>query len=162
VGHLTTELFARSAGFKATHVPYKGLGDAQTGVMAGDVHLYLDGPLSSAELLRAGKVKALAVTGDKRISAFPNVPSMKELGYPDVNPQVWVGFFAPRGTPEQVVRRLSEEIARTVKTGDVRDLISQGGLAEAVGNTPAEMAQLIEAEIPAFSSLVKDLNLRAD
>jgi tripartite-type tricarboxylate transporter receptor subunit TctC len=118
--------------------------------------------LSSAELLRAGKVKALAVTGDKRVSAFPNVPSMKELGYPDVNPQVWVGFFAPRGTPEQVVRRLSEEIARTVKTGDVRDLISQGGLAEAVGNTPAEMAQLIEAEIPAFSSLVKDLNLRAD
>jgi tripartite-type tricarboxylate transporter receptor subunit TctC len=162
VGHLTTEIFARSAGFKATHVPYKGLGDAQTGVMAGDVQLYLDGPLSSAELLRAGKVKALAVTGDKRISAFPNVPSMKELGYPDVNPQVWVGFFAPRGTPEQVVRRLSEEIARTVKTGEVRDLISQGGLAEAVGNTSAEMAQLIEAEIPAFSSLVKDLNLRAD
>jgi tripartite-type tricarboxylate transporter receptor subunit TctC len=162
VGHLTSEIFARSAGFKATHVPYKGLGDAQTGVMAGDVQLYLDGPLSSAELVRAGKVKAIAVTGDKRIAAFPNVPSMKELGYPEVNPLVWVGFFAPKGTPEPIVRRLSEEIARAVKTSDVRDLISQGGLAEAVGNTPAEMMQVIEAEMPAFGALVKDLNLRAD
>jgi tripartite-type tricarboxylate transporter receptor subunit TctC len=162
VGHLTTEIFARSAGFKATHVPYKGLGEAQTGVMAGDVQLYLDGPLSSAELLRGSKVKALAVTGDKRVPAFPNVPSMKELGYPDVNPQVWVGFFAPKGTPEPIVRRLAEEIGRAIRMDDVRELISQGGLAEAVGNTPAEMAQVIEAETPAFAKLVKDMNLRAE
>lgn len=162
VGHLTTEIFARSAGIKATHVPYKGLGEAQTAVMAGDVQLYLDGPLSSAELLRAGKVKALAVTGDKRVPAFPNVPAMKELGYPEVNPLVWVGFFAPKGTPEPIARRLSEEIARAVRMDDVRELISQGGLAEAVGSTPAEMAQLIEVETPVFSALVKDLNLRAE
>lgn len=162
VGHLTTEIFARSAGIKATHVPYKGLGEAQTAVMAGDVQLYLDGPLSSAELLRAGKVKALAVTGDKRVSAFPNVPAMKELGYPEVNPLVWVGFFAPKGTPEPIARRLSDEIARAVRMDDVRELISQGGLAEAVGSTPAEMAQLIEVETPVFSALVKDLNLRAE
>lgn len=162
VGHLTTEVFARSAGIKATHVPYKGLGEAQTAVMAGDVQLYLDGPLSSAELLRAGKVKALAVTGDKRVPAFPNVPAIKELGYPEVNPQVWVGFFAPKGTPEPIARRLSDELARAVRMDDVRELISQGGLAEAVGSTPAEMAQLIEAETPVFSALVKDLNLRAE
>jgi tripartite-type tricarboxylate transporter receptor subunit TctC len=162
VGHLTSEVFARSAGFTMTHVPYKGIGEAQTGIMTGDVQLYLDGPLSSAELVRGGKVKAIAVTGDKRIAAFPNVPSMKELGYPEVNPLVWIGFFAPKGTPEAIVRKLSEEIARAVKADDVREQISQGGLAEAVGGTPGELAQAIEAETPTFGKLVQDLNLRVE
>jgi tripartite-type tricarboxylate transporter receptor subunit TctC len=162
VGHLTSEIFARSAGFTMTHVPYKGIGEAQTGVMTGDVQLYLDGPLSSAELVRGGKVRAIAVTGDRRIPAFPNVPSMKELGYPDVNPMVWIGFFAPKGTPDAVVRRLADEIAHAVKAEDVREQISQGGLAEAVGGTPPEMLQAIEAETPVFGKLVKDLNLRVE
>lgn len=162
VGHLTSEIFARSAGFTMTHVPYKGIGEAQTGIMTGDVQLYLDGPLSSAELVRGGKVKAIAVTGDKRIPAFPNVPSMKELGYPDVNPLVWIGFFAPKGTPEPVVRTLADEIARAVKAEDVKEQISQGGLAEAVGGTPAELVHAIEAEAPVFGKLVKDLKLRVE
>lgn len=162
VGHLTTEIFARSAGITATHIPYKGIGEAQTGVMTGDVQLYLDGPLSSAELLRAGKVKAIAVTGGNRISAFPNVPSMKDVGRPEVNSLVWVGFFAPKGTPESIIKKLSEEIARAIKSDDVRDQISQGGLAEAVGSSPTEMTQYIESEQPIFGKLVKELNLKVD
>lgn len=97
VGHLATELFARNAGITMVHAPYKGIGEAQTGIMTGDIQLYLDGPLSSAELVKSGKVRAIAVTGDKRIGAFPNIPSMKEAGYPGVNSIVWIGFFAPKG-----------------------------------------------------------------
>lgn len=162
VGHLATELFARNAGITMVHAPYKGIGEAQTGIMTGDIQLYLDGPLSSAELVKSGKVRAIAVTGDKRIGAFPNIPSMKEAGYPGVNSIVWIGFFAPKGTPENIVRRLSEELAKAVKTEDIRDQISQGGLAEAVGSTPAEFAQAIEAETPSFTKLVKELNLRVE
>ena len=162
VGHLTSEIFAKNSGIKMTHVPFKGIGEAQTGIITGAVQLYLDGPLSSAELVRSGRVKAIAVTGTARIPAFPNIPSMKEAGYPEVNPVVWIGFFAPKGTPADVVRTLSEEISRAVKADDVREQISQGGLAEAVGGTPAEMVQTMEAETPTFSKLVKELDLRVE
>ncbi len=162
VGQLTTEMFARAAGLSMAHVPYKGIGDAQAGVMAGDVQLYLDGPLSSAELLRGGRVKALAVTGDRRVPAFPNVPSMKELGYPNVDALVWIGLFAPRGVPEPILRKLSDEFAKAVRADGVREQIEMGGLAEAVGGTPEQMARAIEAETPGFARLVKELNLRVE
>ncbi|HSV83612.1 MAG TPA: tripartite tricarboxylate transporter substrate binding protein [Ramlibacter sp.] len=162
VGQLATEVFAKSAGVAMTHVPFKGIGEAQTALMTGDVQLFLDGPVSSAELVRGGKVKALAVTGDKRISAFPHIPSMREAGFPAVSSVVWIGIFAPKGTPEPVARRLSEEIARIVKTDEVREQIAQGGLAEAVGSTPQELAQALEAETPGFAQLVRELNLRVE
>lgn len=162
VGQLATEIFARSAGITMTHIPYKGIGDAQAGLMAGDIQLYLDGPLSSAELVKAGRVRPLAVTGDKRITAFPNVPSMKELGYPSVNSVVWIAIFAPKGTPDAILNKLSDEIARIVKSDEIRDQISQGGLAEAVGSTALQLSQAIEAESPGFAQLVKELNLRVE
>ena len=160
VGHLASEVFARRAGVSMTHVPYKGLGEAQTAVIAGDVQLYLDGPLSSAELIRAGKVKALAVTGDKRVEAFPKVPSLAEEGYPEVDSLVWVGIFAPKGTPEDIVRKLSSEMTRIIRSDEVREVISQGGLAEAMGGTPQDMTQVIKAETPVFLRLVKELDLK--
>lgn len=162
VGHLATEVFARRAGVPMTHIPYKGLGEAQNAVMAGDIQLYLDGPLSSAELIRGGKVKALAVTGDKRVPAFPNVPSLAEVGYSGVDSLVWVGVFAPKGTPDDIVRKLSAEMSRIVRSDEVREAISQGGLAEAMGGTPQDMTQLIATETPVFSRLVRELNLKAE
>lgn len=162
VGQLATEIFAQSAGIPMTHVPYKGIGEAQTGVMTGDIQLFLDGPPSSAELVRAGKVNALAVTGDKRVAAFPNIPSMKEAGYPNVNSTVWIGIFAPKGTPDEIVARLAQEVASATKSEEVREQISQGGLAEPVGSTPEQLARAIEAETPGFRQLVTDLKLRVE
>lgn len=162
VGHIATEVFARRAGLSMVHIPYKGVGETQTALIAGDIQLYLDGPLSCAELIRGGKVKALAVTGDKRVEGFPDVPALSELGYGDVNFLVWVGFFAPKGTPDAIVRKLSTEMSRIIHTEEVRNAISQGGLAEAIGGSPEAMAKTIGAEVPVFARLVKEMNLKAE
>jgi tripartite-type tricarboxylate transporter receptor subunit TctC len=162
LGHLTLELFSRTVGISMGHIPFKGLGDVQTSVMSGEVQLATDGPLSIAELVRGGKVRALAVTGDKRVSAFPSVPSMKELGYPDVNVEVWIAFFGPKGMPEPVVRRLSEELGRIIRLDEIREQIVQGGLSEAIPGTPQDVGRLIERETPAFGRLIKQLGLKLD
>jgi tripartite-type tricarboxylate transporter receptor subunit TctC len=162
VGQLATEMFIRDAGISMTHVPYKGIGEAQSAVMSSDVQIFLDGAPSSAELIRAGKIKALAVTGNSRIAAFPNVPSMREAGYPNVNTTVWIGLLAPKQTPEAVIKRLSDEVAAAVRSEDVNSQISQGGVAEPVGGSAEQFMSVIESETPVFQKLVKSLHLKVE
>lgn len=162
VAHLTAELLARRAGISMTHVPFKGLGEAQNAVVSGAIDLFPQGPHSAVELVRGGKLKAVAVTGDKRIAALPGVPSMAEAGYPDIDMQVWTGFFAAKMTPDDVVEKLANGLINIVRTAELREAVSQEGLAEAMGNTPQEMAQLILDETPRWARLIEELKIRIE
>jgi tripartite-type tricarboxylate transporter receptor subunit TctC len=106
--HMATELLSHAAGIKLRHVPHAGAGPALTALLGGHVDALASGPVVVLPHIKAGKLRALAGWGDKRVAALPEVPTFKELGYPDAEFYIWAGLFAPRGTPEPVLARLRE------------------------------------------------------
>jgi len=146
LAHMGSEVFADRTGLRLLQIPYKGVGEAQTALMAGDITIFMDGPQSAYELIKSGRVKALAVTASKRLPALPDVPTFQELGIAGMEMQVWLGAFAPKGTPPDVVKVLAAGITRALATPDVRDGISMGGLANALGGQPADLASMITTE----------------
>jgi tripartite-type tricarboxylate transporter receptor subunit TctC len=105
---MATELLSHAAGIKLRHVPHAGAGPALTALLGGHVDALASGPVVVLPHIKAGKLRALAGWGDKRVAALPEVPTFKELGYPDAEFYIWAGLFAPRGTPEPVLARLRE------------------------------------------------------
>jgi tripartite-type tricarboxylate transporter receptor subunit TctC len=162
LGRLVAEAFKQQSGAPFTHVAYKGIGEAQTALMAGEVQFFVDGPQSSSELIRAGRVKALAVTGAQRLPGLPDVPTFKELGFDGMAMSVWIGVFAPKGTPKAIVSRLSEAFAKAVNSPDVAEQISQGGLAVPRGGPPAELLRLIEEDRATYLKLIRELDLKIE
>lgn len=162
LGHLLGEMFGKAAGIPMTHVPFKGVGDAQTAVIQGTVQLFFDAPTSAVQLLRTGKVKALGVIADRRLTPFPEIPTLKELGLSGVNSSSWIGFFAPKGTPDAIVQKLSIEMDRVLRSEKVQEQIMQGGLAEVGGGSPGRFAEIVEADVPVFRRLIKELNLKVE
>ena len=114
--HMAMELLSSAAGIKLRHVPYAGAGPALTALLGGHVDALASGPAVVLPQIKAGKLRALAGWGDKRVAALPEVPTFKELGYPDAEFYIWAGLFAPRGTPEPVLAKLRE--AARVAVGD--------------------------------------------
>jgi tripartite-type tricarboxylate transporter receptor subunit TctC len=106
--HMATELLSHAAGIKLRHVPHAGAGPALTALLGGHVDALASGPVVVLPHIKAGKLRALAGWGDTRVAALPDVPTFKELGYPDAEFYIWAGVFAPRGTPEPVLARLRE------------------------------------------------------
>lgn len=162
LGRLIAEAFQRRAGAQFTHVPYKGIGEAQTALMSGEVQFFVDGPQSSIELIRAGRVKPLAVTGQNRLPALPDVPTFKELGFEGINMSVWIAVFAPKGTPQPIVARLAEAFSKAVNAPDVSEQISQGGLAIPRGGSPADVQRLIEDDRATYLKLIRELDLKIE
>src|SRR5262249_47887469 len=106
--HMAMELLSSAAGIKLRHVPYQGAGPALTALLGGHVDAPAWGPAVVLPQIKAGKLRALASWGDKRVAALPEVPTFKELGYPEAEFYIWAGLFAPRGTPEPVLAKLRE------------------------------------------------------
>jgi hypothetical protein len=116
--HLALELFRDQAGIKITHVPYKGAGPAVTDVIGGQAQgMFADLPVLTP-YIKAGRLRAMAVAGAERTAMFPQVPALKELGFPRFNARQWYGMFAPAGTPREIVQKLHDEIARRVLAKD--------------------------------------------
>jgi tripartite-type tricarboxylate transporter receptor subunit TctC len=113
--HMAMELLQHAAGIKLRHVPYAGAGPALTAILGGHVDALASGPAVVLPHIKAGKLRALAGWGDKRVAALPEVPTFKELGYPDAEFYIWAGLFAPRGTPEPVLTRLRETVRAAVQ-----------------------------------------------
>jgi tripartite-type tricarboxylate transporter receptor subunit TctC len=105
---MAMELLSHGAGIKLRHVPYGGAGPALTAILGGHVDALASGPAVVIPQIKAGKLRALAGWGDKRVAALPDIPTFKELGYPDAEFYIWAGLFAPKGTPEPVLARLRE------------------------------------------------------
>ena len=160
-GHLAGELFKTMAGVQMVHVPYKGAGPAMQDLIGGQIQLMFDNLASSLGQIRAGKVRALAVTTAKRTSLAPELPTIAESGLPGFDISTWFGVLAPGGTPPAVVARLHDEFAKALAAPDVREKMLNLG-AEPVGNTPAQFAAYIRSEARKYARLVKASGAKVD
>lgn len=160
-GHLAAEFFSAQAGIKMTHVPYKGSAGVVNAMLAGEIDLTFDSISTSYPQIKSGRMRALAVTGEKRASIAPDVPTMIESGMNGFVINGWYAILAPAGTPAPIVERLSKEIASVLTLPDLRAQIMAGGY-EPVGSTPAALGAHIEAELNRWSKVVKESGARVD
>jgi tripartite-type tricarboxylate transporter receptor subunit TctC len=159
--HLSAELFKTLTGVDMLHVPYKGSGPAVTDLTGGQVQLMFDNMPSSIEHVRAGKLRALGVTTAKRSPAMPDLPTIAEQGVPGYEATSWFGVMAPAGTPKPIVDKLSQQIAKDIKSPSGIKLLAEQG-AEAVGNTPDEFAAFIKAEIAKWARVIQASGAQID
>ena len=136
------------------HVPYKGSGQAVVDLVGGQVQAMVSGMSSVMPHIKAGRLRALAVTGAKRSPAVPDVPTIAESGFPKFEATAWYGVLAPARTPAPIVTRLHDEIVRALKLPDVKERLELVGF-EIVGSTPAEFAAYIRSEIKKWAPVVK-------
>jgi tripartite-type tricarboxylate transporter receptor subunit TctC len=159
--HLYMEFFKGIAGFEMTHVPYKGGGPAMNDLLGGQVQAILISQTLAAPQVRGGKVRALAVTSEKRSGVLPQVPTFAEAGYADFTPHTWTGLLLPAGTPQPVVQRLHSEYASAVRTPEVQARFSELG-AETVMNSPPDFTAYLRRESERLGKLIRERGIRAD
>ncbi|WP_454735844.1 Bug family tripartite tricarboxylate transporter substrate binding protein [Cupriavidus necator] len=160
--HLAGELFADLIHVPMTHVPYKGSPQAVQDVAAGLVPFLFDQLTAGEAMIKAGKLRALAVTSPKRSALLSKVPTMAEAGVSGFEMVSWQALYAPRGTPKEVVQRLNAEVARALKQPAVQQRLTQQLGMEIVGSSPAELSALMDKEIPRWAALVKKSGARVD
>jgi tripartite-type tricarboxylate transporter receptor subunit TctC len=158
--HLTMELLKSRGGMELLHVPYKGGTAATTATIAGDTAAMFSGTSNSA-LIKAGKLRAIAVSGVNRSKALPDVPTVAEF-YPGFDNTIWIGLFAPRGTPDVIVQRLRRDVARVLATPELVEAFANAGGIEPFITTPDEMQRLIKRDQAKYSKLITDLKLKID
>ncbi len=159
--HLATEMFNASAGTQLVHVPYKGSAPALADLIGGHVSLYFGSMPALIPQVRAGKLRAIAVTGAKRVPSAPDVLTIAEAGVPGYDFTAWYGLLAPAGTAPRIVNRLYVESKRVLELSDVRERLMTDG-SEPVGSTPAEFAALIRSEIAKYAKVVKQANIKTE
>lgn len=158
--HLTMEMLRQVAGINLKHVPYKGGSPATAATMAGEVAAMFAGS-STAPQIKAGNLRALATTGLRRSSAFPDLPTLAET-YPGFQNSIWLGVFAPRGTPPDVLQRLRTEIARAQLKQSLRDRFNAAGGMEPYVVSPEQFSEQIRTDYARFGKLVKQIGLTLD
>ena len=160
--HLAGELFKSRTGIFMTHIPYSGSGPAMMGMLSGVVDVMFDNLPSSMAQIKAGKLKAFAVTSSQRSAALPDLPTVEDAGkLKGFEASSWFGLLAPAGTPADVVLRLQQETAKALKTPAMMEkLLAQGAIPS--GNTPQEFAALIDAEIRKWAPVVKASGAKVD
>jgi tripartite-type tricarboxylate transporter receptor subunit TctC len=160
-GHLAGELFKAMAGIDMTHVPYKGAAPAMNDLIGGQIQLMFDNLASSLAQVRAGKVRALAVTTAKRSALAPELPTIAESGLPGFDINTWFGIFVPARTPHEIVERLHAEFTKALAAPDIRERMLNLG-AEPVGGSSAEFVAYIRAESGKYARIIKASGARAD
>ena len=158
---LAAVLYESMAGVQMVHVPYKGLAPALVDLLAGEVQAMFSSVVAIVPNIRAGRLRALAVTGKRRAAALPEVPTLDESGVPGYEAGSWYGILAPAGTPQAVVAKLHEAIVRALAQPEVRErLVSEG--AEVIGSTPEAFAAHITAELARMGKLIRDAGIRME
>ncbi|HEY0663980.1 MAG TPA: tripartite tricarboxylate transporter substrate binding protein, partial [Thiobacillaceae bacterium] len=157
--HLSGELFNLMTRTRAIHVPYTGSALALAALLGGQISYMFDTVITAAPQLQAGRLQAIGVTGARRASALPEVPTLDELGLKGYELTQWQAVVAPGGTPRPVIDRLHREVVRALKMPDVVDRLATQGGTELVGNTPEEFAQVIRGDLAKFAKLVKAANI---
>ena len=160
-GHLAGEMLKLRSGTQMTHIPYRGGGPAVTDVVSGQVPLLWVSIPAAAQFVKQKQLKALAVSTLKRSTAFPDVPTVQEVGIPDFEVDSWYAMFVPAKTPRAIVDRLNAALNAVLKEPEIREkLLAQG--SEAVGGTPEQLGAVVNAELPKWAKLVKDAGIKAD
>jgi tripartite-type tricarboxylate transporter receptor subunit TctC len=156
--HVLGEALGRAASVEMTHVPFKGAAPLKQELIAGRIHLGGDQLSSSLADIKAGKLKALATSASRRIPELPDVPTVRELGYPVLEADGWNGFFAPAKTPREIVERLSKEAAAAVKHPEVAKRLREMA-AEPVGSSGAEQEAIFKRQMDQFRPIIKDMRI---
>lgn len=159
--HLAAETFNTVAGVKIQVVPYKGTGPALTDTLAGHVQAYFSSPTAVIPYLKTGKLKAFGISGTRRLSALPDVPTFAEAGLPGYEAGTWAGILAPAATPKDIVKLLSAEIGAIMNLPDIKEQLAVNGL-DSYLTTPAQFTQLIHSDTMRFEKLIKAANLKVD
>lgn len=159
--HLAAEMFKQQSGTFIVHVPYRGGGPALSDLIAGHVQLSFMTVLEASGHIKSGKLRALAVTGDKRVSALPEVPTLAESTLPGFNSISWLGLLAPAGTPAEVVEKVAADVRAVLAAEDVRArFVALGGVPR--GTTPTELDRLISQDRKRYAQAIKDRKISVD
>lgn len=159
--HLAGELFEMATGAQITHVPYRGAGPAVNALLAGEIDIMFAPMVAVLPQVKAGRIRALAVTSAHRSAAAPELPTLAESGLKDFEISSWFGFFVPASTPAAIVDRLQRDTAKVLKQPGVIERMGKEG-AEPVGSTPAEFNKYVRAEYAKFGKLVRDKNIKPE
>lgn len=157
--HVMTAMLEQAAGISLVHVPYQGAAPSLQAVLGGQTDLNAAVSTTAAPMLKAGKLRALAIVAPRRSALFPDVPSYAELGYPGVRGDSWIGLLAPAGTPGAIVSRWHEELVRLLKLDDTRDKLAALSL-EPVLAGPEEFGRRIQSELREFANLARTVDLK--
>jgi tripartite-type tricarboxylate transporter receptor subunit TctC len=159
--HMAGELFKALAGVDIVHVPHKGSAEARTSVMNGQVEMMIDAITTMAPMAKAGRVRALGTSGQKRSSVLPDVPTIAEAGVKGYETTIWLGIMAPAGTPKPVIDRLNAEITKIASRPDVKKAWNEQG-AEPLTMTPAQFEKYLHGDIAKWAEVVKVSGARQD
>jgi tripartite-type tricarboxylate transporter receptor subunit TctC len=161
VQHLATELLKREAGIDLLHVPYKGTGPGLVDLLAGQVQVTLTSVPSVIPYVKAGRLRAVAVTGQTRLPGAPDIPTFSESGLPGVDVVIWYGLLAPLNTPRPVIDKLTRSINQIVKSSDMRERMLRDG-ADPVGSSPVEYARYFKSEREKWLKVLRQIGLQKD
>ena len=161
ITHLASELFLDMAKIKIVHIPYKGTGPALNDTIAGSTQLIFGSVSTTLQFIKSGRLRGLAVTTPRRISALPDLPTVAEAGVPGYEVVLWHGLVAPKGVPRPIVDRLNREANEVLKAKDMGDLLATDGVAPA-GGTPEQFRAVIKADIERWRGVVKQANIKVD
>ena len=156
--HVLGEAFKKEAKIDITHIPFKGAAPLKQEILAGRLQVGGDQLSSSLAEIKAGTLKALATTASKRIPGLPDVPTVKELGFPNLELEGWNGVFAPAKTPKDIIERLNKEVIAAVRHPDVVKRLNDLG-AEGVGSTPAEQDAMLRRQMDQFRAIIREMRL---
>jgi tripartite-type tricarboxylate transporter receptor subunit TctC len=159
LAHLATELFMSVADIKMTHIPYRGVPQAQQAAMTGEVAAFFDTPVTALPQIRAGTVRALGISTAKRLAVAPDLPTIAEAGQFDYEVIGWNGILAPANTPRPIIDKLNKAIAEALKTPEMVKIIAEQGI-EAAGNSPEEFARVMHADIEKWIRVCRDAGVK--
>jgi len=159
--HLSMELFKVMSGTNLTHIPYKGSAPAVTDLIGGQVQALFDNVPNVIQHVKAGRLRALAITTPRRVAALPEIPTVDEAGVPGYQVSVWFGVVAPAATPKDVVARLNAEINRVIGLPEVKERFGQSGI-EIVGGSPDVFERQIREQVATWGKVVKEANIKSD
>jgi tripartite-type tricarboxylate transporter receptor subunit TctC len=158
---LAGEMFKQYAGIDITHVPYKGSPPAHVDLMGGSVDLMFDNIVAVGPLVKSGKLKALAVTSKTRSPTLPNVPTMQESGYPNIEAVAWFGVLVPKGTPKGIVNRLNKEFVTALAIPEIKNKLEESG-AQVIASTPEDFDAFMQNEVKKWSGVINTAKISLD
>jgi tripartite-type tricarboxylate transporter receptor subunit TctC len=162
LGHLTFTLLQQTGGFKVVHIPYKGGGPMVTDALGGQVEMAIGSVAVLAPHVKGGKLRAIVVTGDKRSSAMPDVPTLAEEGFPGFSALAWWGVYAPAGTPKAIIERLNAELANAIKQPDTKKQLTEQLGIDLVVSSPEKLQEWTVEQIARWGKVVRENGIRGD